>query len=42
MLKELVALTSKKEGRPIAMPAHSDGGVAKASGVEATVEHHIL
>lgn len=42
MLKELVALTSRKEGKPIAMPAENGSGVVKASGAEAQVEHHIL
>jgi len=37
MLKELVDLTSKARGQPIAMPAKLYGdGVVKASGVEAT------
>ena len=36
MLKEIVALTAKKRGHPVAMPAQSSGdGVVKASGVEA-------
>jgi lysophosphatidate acyltransferase len=43
MLKELVGLTSRKEGKPIAMPARNSGdGVIKASGADAKVEHHIL
>ncbi|KAL3419320.1 1-acyl-sn-glycerol-3-phosphate acyltransferase [Phlyctema vagabunda] len=38
MLKEIVALTSKQKGRPIAMPARNSGdGVVKASGLEATI-----
>jgi lysophosphatidate acyltransferase len=37
MLKELVALTAKARGRPVAMPAQNPGdGVVKASGAEAT------
>jgi len=37
MLKELVDLTSKARGQPIAMPTNNYGdGVVKASGVEAT------
>ncbi|PQE08827.1 hypothetical protein CJF32_00009611 [Rutstroemia sp. NJR-2017a WRK4] len=43
MLKELVGLTSRREGKPIPMPARNSGdGVIKASGAEAKVEHHIL
>lgn len=42
MLRELVALTSKVEGKPIAMPAQDADGVVKASGREPQVEHHIL
>ncbi|TGO49641.1 hypothetical protein BOTNAR_0423g00030 [Botryotinia narcissicola] len=42
MLRELVALTSKTEGKPIAMPAQNADGVVKASGREPQVEHHIL
>jgi lysophosphatidate acyltransferase len=35
MLKELVSLTAKARGEPIAMPAQSSGdGVVKASGVK--------
>lgn len=38
MLREIVALTSKHRGRPVAMPAqNSADGVVKASGVEATL-----
>lgn len=37
MLKEVVALTSKQRGEPIAMPAQSGNGVVKASGAEATI-----
>jgi len=38
MLREIVALTSKARGRPIAMPAQNSGdGVVKASGAEATI-----
>jgi len=38
MLKELVSLTSKARGRPVAMPAqNSRDGVVKASGAEATI-----
>ena len=38
MLRELVNITSKARGRPIAMPAQRSGdGVIKSSGVEATV-----
>jgi lysophosphatidate acyltransferase len=38
MLKELVALTEKAQGRAIAMPATSGkDGVVKASGAEATL-----
>ena len=37
MLKELVNLTSKVRGRPLAMPAQNSGdGVVKASGAETT------
>ena len=42
MLRELVALTSKTERKPIAMPAQNADGVVKASGREPQVEHHIL
>lgn len=42
MLKELVALTSRREGKPIAMPAQNADGVVKATGAEAQVEHHVL
>jgi len=38
MLREIVAITSKARGRPVAMPAQSsEDGVVKASGVEATI-----
>jgi lysophosphatidate acyltransferase len=42
MLKELVSLTSKSRGKPIAMTAQDSGdgvvdGVVKASGAEATL-----
>lgn len=38
MLEELVALTEKAQGRPIAMPAQNGkDGVVKASGVDATL-----
>jgi len=38
MLKELVGLTAKARGRPLAMPAQNSGdGVVKASGAEVTV-----
>lgn len=38
ILREIVALTSKARGLPIAMPAeNSEDGVVKASGSEATV-----
>ncbi len=38
MLRELVGLTSKARGRPVAMPAQNSGdGVVKASGAETTV-----
>ncbi|KAE8454269.1 hypothetical protein EG329_005194 [Mollisiaceae sp. DMI_Dod_QoI] len=38
MLKELVNLTSRSRGRPMAMPAQNSGdGVIKASGAEATI-----
>ncbi|KAI9047958.1 hypothetical protein LZ554_007760 [Drepanopeziza brunnea f. sp. 'monogermtubi'] len=38
MLREIVALTSKAQGRPIAMPSQNSGdGVIKASGAEATI-----
>ena len=38
MLKEIVALTAKARGRPVAMPARNSGdGVVKASGSEAKV-----
>ena len=38
MLREMVALTSKARGRPVAMTAQNSGdGVVKASGVEATI-----
>ncbi|KUJ19399.1 acyltransferase-domain-containing protein [Mollisia scopiformis] len=38
MLKELVKLTSKSRGRPMAVPARNSGdGVIKASGAEATI-----
>ncbi|CZR61297.1 related to sn2-acylglyceride fatty acyltransferase [Phialocephala subalpina] len=38
MLRELVAITSKARGRPMAMPAQNTGdGVIKASGSEATI-----
>ncbi|KAF7865860.1 hypothetical protein EAF04_006025 [Stromatinia cepivora] len=42
MLRELIALTSRKEGKPMAIPAQNVDGVVKASGTEAHVEHHIL
>ncbi|ESZ97820.1 hypothetical protein SBOR_1829 [Sclerotinia borealis F-4128] len=42
MLRELIALTSRRERKPIAMPAQNADGVVKATGVEAQVEHHIL
>jgi len=38
MLREIVAITSKARGRPVAMPAQNSGdGVVKASGAEATI-----
>lgn len=40
MLEELLALTAKARGQPIAMMAHQDGAsdsVLKASGAEATI-----
>jgi len=38
MLREIVALTSKARGKPIAMPAQNSGdGVVKASGAETTI-----
>jgi lysophosphatidate acyltransferase len=38
MLKELVSLTSKARGEPLAVPAQSfHDGVVKASGAEATI-----
>jgi lysophosphatidate acyltransferase len=38
MLEELMSLTSKARGRPVAMPAKNSGdGVVKASGAEATI-----
>ncbi len=38
MLREMVSLTAKARGRPIAMPAQKSGdGVVKASGAEATI-----
>jgi lysophosphatidate acyltransferase len=38
MLREIVSLTAKARGRPVAMPAHKSGdGVVKASGTEATI-----
>ncbi|PVH78150.1 1-acylglycerol-3-phosphate O [Cadophora sp. DSE1049] len=38
MLREIVAMTSKARGRPVAMPAQNSGdGVVKASGAEATI-----
>ena len=37
MLKEIVQLTAKQRGRPVAMPARIPGDdIAKASGVDAT------
>ncbi|KAI0593959.1 hypothetical protein F4775DRAFT_575968 [Biscogniauxia sp. FL1348] len=36
MLKEMIELTEKARGRPIAMPARSDDSVVRASGVDAT------
>ncbi|QSZ30053.1 hypothetical protein DSL72_004571 [Monilinia vaccinii-corymbosi] len=42
MLKELVALASRKEGKPIPLPTQNADGVVKATGVEAQVEHRIL
>ncbi|KAI5922201.1 hypothetical protein F4810DRAFT_300225 [Camillea tinctor] len=36
MLKEMVALTAKARNQPIAMPAQSDDGVVRASGVDTT------
>jgi len=38
MLREIVSLTAKARGRPVAMPAQSSGdGIVKASGAEATI-----
>jgi lysophosphatidate acyltransferase len=38
MLREMVSLTAKARGKPVAMPAESPlDGVVKASGAEATV-----
>jgi lysophosphatidate acyltransferase len=38
MLREIVALTAKARGRPVAMPAQNPGdGVVKTSGAEATI-----
>ncbi|KAH7412811.1 hypothetical protein BKA64DRAFT_616341 [Cadophora sp. MPI-SDFR-AT-0126] len=38
MLQQIVALTAKARGRPVAMPAQNSGdGVVKASGAEATI-----
>ena len=37
MLREMVSLTAKARGRPVAMPAQKSGdGVVKASGAEVT------
>ncbi|KAI1466998.1 1-acylglycerol-3-phosphate O [Daldinia caldariorum] len=37
MLKEIVALTEKAQGKPIAIPAESGDGVVHASGADATL-----
>jgi len=38
MLKEILSLTARARGQPIAMPAqHYEDGVIKASGAEATI-----
>ena len=38
MLRELIDLTAKQRGKPVAMPSQNAGdGVVKASGAEATI-----
>ncbi|RDW65259.1 1-acyl-sn-glycerol-3-phosphate acyltransferase [Coleophoma crateriformis] len=38
MLREIISLTAKQQGKPIAMSAHQNGdGLVKASGAEATI-----